>query len=65
MLSGQRTFTGESQVEVMNAILKEDPPELSSTKISPALDKIVRRCLEKKPSGASIRRTISALRWKR
>ncbi|MBS1812726.1 MAG: protein kinase [Acidobacteria bacterium] len=49
MLSGQRTFTGESQVEVMNAILKEDPPELSSAKISPALSKIVRRCLEKKP----------------
>ncbi|MBS1806957.1 MAG: protein kinase [Acidobacteria bacterium] len=49
MLSGQRTFTGESQVEVMNAILKEEPPELTNTKISPALDRIVRRCLEKKP----------------
>jgi serine/threonine protein kinase len=51
MLSGRRTFSGESAVEVMNAILKEDPPELSETnaKISPALDKIVRRCLEKKP----------------
>ncbi len=49
MLSGQRTFTGESQVEVMNAILKEDPPELTNDKISPALDRIVRRCLEKKP----------------
>ncbi len=49
MLSGQRTFTGESQVEVMNAILKEDPPELTNNKIPPQLDKIVRRCLEKKP----------------
>ncbi len=51
MLSGRRTFAGESAVEVMNAILKEEPPELSETdaKISPALDKIVRRCLEKKP----------------
>lgn len=51
MLSGQRTFSGDSAIEVMNAILKEDPPELSETnaKISPALDKIVRRCLEKKP----------------
>jgi eukaryotic-like serine/threonine-protein kinase len=51
MLSGRRPFTGESQVEVMNAILKEDPPELHETnqKISPALDKIVQRCLEKKP----------------
>src|SRR5215813_5593105 len=51
MLSGRRTFNGESAVEVMNAILKEDPPELGETdaKVSPALEKIVRRCLEKKP----------------
>ncbi len=51
MLSGQRTFTGDSLVELMNAILKEEPPELSETnaKISPQLEKIVRRCLEKKP----------------
>ncbi len=51
MLSGQRTFAGESAVEVMNAILKEEPPDLSetNTKISPALEKIVWRCLEKKP----------------
>jgi Tol biopolymer transport system component len=51
MLSGQRTFTGDSLVELMNAILKEEPAELSETnaKVSPALDKIVRRCLEKKP----------------
>ncbi len=51
LLSGHRAFTGDSAVEVMNAILKEEPPELSETnaKISPALDRIVRRCLEKKP----------------
>ncbi len=51
MLSGARTFSGDSAIEVMNAILKDEPPELSETnsKISPALDKIVRRCLEKKP----------------
>src|SRR5262245_29508416 len=51
MLSGRRTFDGESAIEVMNAILKEEPPEIgaSNAKISPALDKIVRRCLQKKP----------------
>jgi Tol biopolymer transport system component len=51
MLSGQRAFTGSSLVETMHAILKDEPPELSETnaKISPALDRIVRRCLEKKP----------------
>lgn len=51
MLSGQRAFTGELMADVMSAIMRDDPPELSETnaKISPALDKIVRRCLEKKP----------------
>ena len=51
MLSGRRPFSGESSIEVMNAILKDEPPELSETnaKISPQLEKIVRRCLEKKP----------------
>ena len=51
MLSGQRAFRGESAIEMMNAILKDEPPELSETnaKISPQLEKIVRRCLEKKP----------------
>ena len=35
----------------MNAILKEDPPDLSGTgrEISPGLARIVRRCLEKRP----------------
>lgn len=49
MVAGQRAFQGESSVETMNAILKEDPPELSTTKqnISPALERVIRRCLEK------------------
>jgi eukaryotic-like serine/threonine-protein kinase len=51
MLAGRRAFTGESPIEVMNAILKEHPPELSETnsRTNPALEGIVRRCLEKKP----------------
>ncbi len=51
MLAGRRAFTGESPIEVMNAILKEQPPEFSETnaKTNPALEGIVRRCLEKKP----------------
>jgi len=51
MLSGRRAFSGESAVEVMNAILKEEPPEFgeTNTKVSPQLEKIVRRCLEKQP----------------
>src|SRR5262249_33729406 len=51
MLSGQRAFRGTSAVEVMNGILKEEPAELGETnpKVSPQIEKLVRRCLEKKP----------------
>jgi serine/threonine protein kinase len=51
MLSGQRAFRRDTMAETMTAILKEEPPELSETnaKISLPLEKIVRRCLEKKP----------------
>ena len=48
MVSGKRAFTGESSVEVMNAILKQEPPELDAA-LPPSLDRMIRRCLEKKP----------------
>ncbi len=52
MLTGQRAFKGESSIETMNAILKNDPPELETDKlkVSPGLERIVRRCLEKEPT---------------
>src|ERR1017187_6279168 len=49
MLGGKRAFAGASSVEVMNAILKEEPPELPAS-VPPALGRIVRRCLEKEPA---------------
>lgn len=51
MLSGQRAFRRDTSAETMTAILKEDPPELTTLgkPISPALERIVRRCIEKKP----------------
>jgi Tol biopolymer transport system component len=51
MLSGRRAFQGDSSVETMNAILKEEPPELSHarTDIPPAIDLVIRHCLEKSP----------------
>src|SRR5712692_725018 len=51
MLSGTRAFRPETTAETMTAVLKEDPPELSDPghAVSPALDRIVRRCLEKSP----------------
>jgi Tol biopolymer transport system component len=47
-LTGQQTFRRATPVEVMTAILREDPPELPET-IAPALRQIVAHCLEKEP----------------
>jgi Tol biopolymer transport system component len=49
MLSGRRAFKGDSSVETMSAILKEDPPDLSAAdgSIPPVIDLVVRHCLEK------------------
>lgn len=51
MLSGQRAFRRDTAAETMTAILKEDLPEISELNrtVSPALDRIVRHCLEKNP----------------
>ena len=51
MLSGKRAFRGDSSVETLNAILKDEPPELTTTdrNISPALERVVWHCLEKSP----------------
>ncbi|MBV8519904.1 MAG: serine/threonine-protein kinase [Acidobacteria bacterium] len=51
MLSARRAFRGNSAVETMNAILNDEPPELStiSSDIPPALATIVNHCLEKTP----------------
>ena len=52
MLTGQRAFQRETSAETMTAILKEDPPEFSSSNpiISVSLERIVLRCLEKQPA---------------
>src|SRR5215471_17142239 len=51
MVTGKLAFAGKSAAEVLSAILKEDPPELSESgsKIDLPLERIMRRCLEKKP----------------
>src|SRR4051812_26766311 len=51
MVTGERAFKGETAADTMTAILTKEPPELDSTRsaISPGLDRIVRRCLEKSP----------------
>jgi serine/threonine protein kinase/Tol biopolymer transport system component len=47
MLAGRPPFARETAAETMAAILKEDPPQPLSTDVSPALARIVSRCLEK------------------
>ena len=50
MLSGRRAFHGDSPVETLSAILKEEPPGVPGERqVPPALDRLVRHCLEKKP----------------
>ena len=49
LLSGKRAFRRDTNAETMAAIMRDEPPELtqSGRNISPALDHIVRHCLEK------------------
>jgi hypothetical protein len=51
MLAGRRAFQGGSHAETMAAILQSDPPEPegSGKTMPPGLDRVLRRCLEKKP----------------
>jgi serine/threonine protein kinase len=48
MVAGQRAFHGDSPVETMNGILKQDPPAISGD-VPPAIERVIRRCLEKSP----------------
>jgi Tol biopolymer transport system component len=52
MLAGQRAFDATSAVETMHAILTRDPQQFraDAAPVPPALDRIVRRCLEKNPA---------------
>jgi len=50
-LTGRRAFRGETTVETLEAILKQEPPELLPGKpVPPAIERVVRHCLEKDPA---------------
>jgi serine/threonine protein kinase len=50
MLSGVAPFHGDSAVETLHAILKDDAPALAPVSVCSAeLERVVRHCLEKKP----------------
>jgi Tol biopolymer transport system component len=52
MLSGKNFFLRDTAADTQSALLKEDAPELvpSVQGVSPALDRVVRRILEKEPA---------------
>ncbi len=55
MASGRRAFSGNTGAELYAAILKEEPPQLSSSGATVPIDleRIVHRCLEKRPEARS------------
>lgn len=51
MLSGRRAFRGETEVDTITAVLREEPSDihLQNSAIPPAFQQIVHHCLEKEP----------------
>jgi eukaryotic-like serine/threonine-protein kinase len=51
MLTGRRAFRGETDVDTMTAVLREEPPasNLEGAAVPSAYQNIVRHCLEKEP----------------
>jgi serine/threonine protein kinase len=51
MITGQRPFSGDTQAAVLAALLKDQPPPMSQSQpaVPRQLERVVRKCLEKKP----------------
>src|SRR4029450_9726664 len=51
MLTGRRAYQRDTPPETMTAILKEDPPDFSTSgaDVPPAGQRIIRRCLGRRP----------------
>jgi serine/threonine protein kinase len=51
MLGGRRAFDGPTPLAIMSAVLTEEPPPLlmGGAAADPALERLVRRCLAKRP----------------
>jgi TolB-like protein/Flp pilus assembly protein TadD len=52
MVTGQRAFAGQTPTETMAAILQTDPPKIDEfdRDLPAALERVIRRCLEKNPA---------------
>ena len=51
MLAGRPAFRGDGRIETLHAVLKDHPSDLAALRpdVPPALERVVRRCLEKTP----------------
>ena len=51
MITGQRPFTGDTQAATLASLMKDQPPPMSQRQpaVPRALERVVRKCLEKKP----------------
>jgi Tol biopolymer transport system component len=70
MLTGRAAFLRGSVIETLNAIIKEDPAEMTTSPgtVPPSLERIVRRCLEKEPgerfqNARDLAFALQALSW--
>jgi serine/threonine protein kinase len=65
--TGKRPFSGKSQIKVVSAILEDDPPPISQVRsgLPPAIDHVVRTCLQKIPDNRyhSAHDLALELRW--
>lgn len=59
MLTGKRAFDGSSAASVMAAILERPAPSVSEV-APPALDRVLKRCLEKDPENWRSARDLKA-----
>jgi len=51
LVTGKHAFSGDTTVEMMNAILKDEPPDFGAVgrAIPPGLERVASHCLEKNP----------------
>ena len=67
MITGRKAFTGASPASLITALMSADPPPVSAAQpmASPALDRLIRKCLAKSPDDRwqSARDLLSEMQW--
>jgi Tol biopolymer transport system component/predicted Ser/Thr protein kinase len=67
MATGQKAFSGRSRASLIGAILKDEPPLISTVQAMapPALDRVVRTCIAKDPEDRwqTARDVLLQLKW--